>query len=61
MTYLRSVQQKRTLAVVRMRSLLNYSEHCCSEAIAREQSRVIALLNRPLMSFNSDCDVSTDS
>jgi hypothetical protein len=31
-----------------MRSLLNYSEHCRSEASARQQSRVFALLNRPL-------------
>jgi hypothetical protein len=43
----RRVQQKRALAIVRMRSLLNYSEHCRSEASARKQSRVLALLNRP--------------
>jgi hypothetical protein len=35
---------ERTFAIVRMRSLLNYSEHCHLEASAREQSRV----NRPL-------------
>jgi hypothetical protein len=45
---LRPVQQKRALAIARMRTLLNYGEHCSSEASAREQSRVLALLNRPL-------------
>jgi hypothetical protein len=41
---------ERTLAIVRMRSLLKYSENCRLEASAREQSRVLALLNRPLIS-----------
>jgi hypothetical protein len=40
---------ERTLAIVRMRSLLSYSEHCRLAASAREQSRVLALLNRPLI------------
>jgi hypothetical protein len=44
-----SVQQKRALKIVCMCSLLNYSEHCRSEASAREQSRLLALLNRPLV------------
>jgi hypothetical protein len=38
---------KRTLTIVRIRSLLNYSEHCRLKASAREQSRVLVLLNRP--------------
>jgi hypothetical protein len=38
----RPVQQ-----IVRMRLLLNYSEHCRFGVSAREQSRVLALLNRP--------------
>jgi hypothetical protein len=40
---------EQTLAIVRMRSLLNYmySEHCRLEVNAREQWQVIALLNRP--------------
>jgi hypothetical protein len=48
---LRPVEKKRTLAVVRMRSLLNYGEYCCSEASAREQSWVLVLLNRPLLTY----------
>jgi hypothetical protein len=40
---------ERTLTIVHVRSLLNYSEHCRLEASAREQSRVLALLNRPLV------------
>jgi hypothetical protein len=46
---LRPVQQKRVLAIVCMRLLLKYGEHCRSEASAREQSRVLALLNRGLV------------
>jgi hypothetical protein len=38
---------EQTFAIVRMRSFLNYSEHCRLEASAREQSRVLGLLNRP--------------
>jgi hypothetical protein len=34
-----------------MHSLLNYGENCRSEASAREQSRVLALLNRPLVLY----------
>jgi hypothetical protein len=51
----RPVQQsERSRAIVRMRSLLNYSEQCRLEASAREQSRVLALLNRPLNSHALD-------
>jgi hypothetical protein len=52
------VQQRRTLAIVRMCSLLNYSEHCRLEASAREQSRVPALLNRPKVSRRGKPPVS---
>jgi hypothetical protein len=50
MVNLRHIQQKRALTIVRMRLFLNYGEHCRSEASPREQSRVLALLNRPLQS-----------
>jgi hypothetical protein len=50
----RPVQRKRALAIVRMRSLLNYSEHCRSETSARERLRVLALLNRPLVWHDED-------
>jgi hypothetical protein len=38
---------ERTLAIVRMRALLNYSEHFRLEANVREHSGVLTLLNRP--------------
>jgi hypothetical protein len=44
---LRPVQQRQTLTIVRMRLFPNYNEHCRSEASAHQQSRVLALLNRP--------------
>jgi hypothetical protein len=44
---------ERTLAIVRMRSLLNYSEHCRLEASACKQLRVLTLLNRPQV-FNKE-------
>jgi hypothetical protein len=40
---------EQTLTIFRIRLLLNYSEHCRLEASAREQLRVLALLNRPLL------------
>jgi hypothetical protein len=42
---------ERTLAIVHTHSLQNYREHCCLEASESEQSRVLALLNRPLISL----------
>jgi hypothetical protein len=46
---LEACSAERMLVIVCMRSFLNYSEHCHLKASAREQSRVLALLNKSLV------------